>query len=186
MFKEIDVKPYCFMQPVIMIATYNEDGTSNVMNAAWGNSIDYDKFAICIAANHKTWENIIREKACSVAFATKEYVKEADYFGIVSGNQVQSKVASANMTSVECSSVHAPMIKEFKMALECQLLSYDQESEIMIFEIKKVVVEDSILTDGKIDVTKLQPICYDSGMHRYFAIGEVVGSAFKDGKKLIK
>ena len=44
--------------------------------------------------------------------------------------------------------------------------------------------DESILTDGKIDLSKLQPIMYDASFHVYRVIGEVVGNAFKDGLKI--
>ena len=181
----IKVRPYCFPQPVIMIATYNEDQSCNVMNAAWGMSVDMNKMAICISQSHKTCANILREKACSIAFATSEYVKEADYFGIVSGNQIADKLKHTKLTHSPCETVNAPMINEFKMALECSLESYDFQSEIMILEIKNVSVDDSILNDHSIDILKLDPICYDASNHQYLKLGEVVGKAFSDGKKLI-
>ena len=36
MRKNFGAKPLCFPQPVFIIGTYNEDGTPNAMNAAWG------------------------------------------------------------------------------------------------------------------------------------------------------
>ena len=34
--KDFGAKPYTYPQPVFILATYNEDGTANAMNAAWG------------------------------------------------------------------------------------------------------------------------------------------------------
>ena len=39
-------------------------------------------------------------------------------------------------------------------------------------------------TDGKIDPAKLEPITYDPVNHTYRKLGDVVGKAFSDGKKL--
>lgn len=40
--------------PVLIIATYNEDGTPDAMNAAWGNIADTNRIAIYLSAEHKT------------------------------------------------------------------------------------------------------------------------------------
>ena len=78
----------------------------------------------------------------------------------------------------------APIIRELPMALECKLVSFDEESELLIGEIVNVCAAESILTDGKIDPEKLQPITYDPVNHTYRTLGAQVGRAFLDGKTL--
>ena len=70
------------------------------------------------------------------------------------------------------------------MTLECRLISFDKESELLTGEIVNVSADERILTDGKIDPAKLQPITYDPVNHNYLTLGEKVGKAFSDGKKL--
>ena len=36
MRKDFGAKPYTYPQPVYMIATYDEEGNADLMNAAWG------------------------------------------------------------------------------------------------------------------------------------------------------
>ena len=40
--------------PVLMVATYNEDGSINVMNAAWGTMQERDTVALNLTETHKT------------------------------------------------------------------------------------------------------------------------------------
>ena len=56
----------------------------------------------------------------------------------------------------------------------------------MVGDIVNVSAEEQVLTDGKIDVSKLEPITYDPVGHKYLRLGEAVGTAFKDGQKLKK
>ena len=70
------------------------------------------------------------------------------------------------------------------MTLECRLISYDPESCHLFGEIVNVSADESILTDGKIDVMKLAPITFDPVGSAYHVIGEKVGNAFADGAKL--
>ena len=173
------------VQPAFIVGTYNEDGTPNAMNAAWGCIADADKIAIYVAHDHKTMQNILSRGAFTVSMADAAHMVEADYVGIVSGNDVPDKFAKAGLHAVKSEFVDAPLIEEFPMTLECTMLSYDTDSELLVGEIANVCAEESILNDaGRIDPAKLRPISYDSVNHDYLVLGEKVGNAFHDGAKL--
>ena len=71
------------------------------------------------------------------------------------------------------------------MTLECELVSYDTETCHMVGKIVNVSADERILTpEGKIDVSLLNPIIYDTVNKDYLTIGPKVGKAFADGKKL--
>lgn len=185
MRKSFGAKPLIYPMPVLIIATYNEDGTPNAMNAAWGCAADMDKICIFVASSHKTMENIHARKAFTVSMANAENVVPADYVGIASGNDAKDKMAKTGWHMTKSEVVDAPLIDELPMALECEMLSYDEESEMLIGKILNVCADESILgEDGKIDVRKLNPITYDSVHHAYLTLGEKVGNAFSDGKQL--
>ena len=79
----------------------------------------------------------------------------------------------------------APLIDELPMALECEVISYDEESCRLVGRIVNVSADESVLGEnGKVDVTKLQPITYDPMNHDYLVLGEKVGNAFQDGAAL--
>ena len=86
MRKKLNITEGIFPMPVLMVATYNEDGSVNVMNAAWGTMMDRDKVALNLTETHKTVKNIKARKGFTVSIADAAHVVEADYFGIVSGN----------------------------------------------------------------------------------------------------
>ena len=112
MKKNLGVKNWMFPMPVLMIGTYNEDGTPDVMNAAWGGITLEDQITICIDTGHKTWGNIAARKAFTVAFGTAETVKACDYLGIVSGNKTPDKVSKSGLTVAKSEFVDAPVINE--------------------------------------------------------------------------
>lgn len=185
MRKNLGAKSYIYPQPVLIIATYNEDGTANAMNAAWGSVSDFDKITMYISHTHKTMKNILSRKAFTVSMATADYVKEADYVGIVSGNKVNDKVTKAGWHSAKSEFVDAPIITELPLTLECRLLGYDTETEALTGEIVNTSVDESILTaQGSIDPDKLKAITFDSANHTYLVLGSKVGNAFKDGAVL--
>ncbi len=59
MRKNFGAKPQLYPQPVFIIGTYNEDGSPNAMNAAWGGITEETEITICIDDTHKTAENLV-------------------------------------------------------------------------------------------------------------------------------
>lgn len=186
MRKDLGVKTYLYPQPVLMIASYDKEGNPDCMNAAWGAISDMNKVSIALSAFHKTTKNILLTKAFTVSPATLKYAKECDYLGIASGNDVTNKLKICGLHVIKSNKVNAPLIEEFPLTLECKLLSYDKESEIMVGEIVNVTVDESILTNGKIDPDKLEAISFDPANASYLLVKGKVGNAFKDGKSFIK
>ncbi len=185
MRKDFGAKPLLYPQPVLIIGTYNADGTPNAMNAAWGGISEEAEITICIDSAHKTAENLAQRGAFTVSMATADYVAACDYVGITSGNQVPDKVARAGFHTTPSRFVDAPLIDELPMALECRVVSYDSDTCRLVGEIVNVCADECILdAEGKIDPQKLRPITYDAVHHSYLALGEKVGNAFSDGKKL--
>lgn len=177
-------QPYLFPMPVLIIGTYNEDGVPNAMNAAWGTIADMDRVAIFLA-DHKTTQNIFARRDFTVSLATADQVVPADYVGIVSANDEPAKFAKTGWTAEKSAHVDAPLFAELPVALECRMVSYDEEAELMIGEIVNVCADESVLAeDGSVDMTKLRPIAYDPMNHDYLLVTEKVGNAFEDGVEL--
>ncbi|MCQ2532692.1 MAG: flavin reductase family protein [Saccharofermentans sp.] len=174
-------KPLMYPMPVLIVGTYDENGVPDAMNAAWGIITDFDEISISMSS-HKTTDNIAKTGAFTVSMATESTVIPCDYVGIVSANDVPDKFARAGFHATKSEFVNAPLIDELPMALECKLRSF--ENGILIGEIVNVNADESVLTDGKIDPKKLKPIAYDPVNHDYLTLGEKVGKAFQDGKKL--
>ena len=185
MRKNFGAKPYCYPQPVLILAAYDAQGVPNAMNAAWGGISEVSEISMCISEEHKTTADILARGAFTVSMATAEQMVACDYVGIVSGNDVPDKFARAGFHAVRSEFVDAPLIAELPMALECRLVSYDPESCRLVGEIVNVSADESVLgEDGKIDVRKLDPITFDPVHGTYMRLGEIVGKAFADGAKL--
>ena len=182
-------KPAAWMlpQPVIIIGTYNADGTPNAMNAAWAGQWDAKEIMISLGA-HATTENLKLSPDFTVAFATEETMVAADYVGIVSGKKQPDKVARVGWTAVKAENVDAPVFTDFPMSLECRVLQKLDESEtgcFLIAEIVNIVCDERYLAeDGKPDVERMRLISYEPVHHGYLSIGQRVGNAFADGKAL--
>lgn len=185
MRKNFGAKPLSYPQPVLIIAAYDENGTPNAMNAAWGGISEMNEISMCLSAGHKTVKNILKRKAFTVSMADAAHVIACDYVGIVSGNQVEDKFAKAGFHATKSEFVDAPLIDELSVALECRLKEYNPETCILRGEIVNVSVDERALDEqGKVDPAKVDPICFDPFNNTYLKIGEKVGNAFADGKLL--
>lgn len=183
MKKNLGAAPLLFPQPVLIIATYDENEKANAMNAAWGGIVGKDKIIINLSS-HKTTDNIIKRKAFTVSIGDKEHMIACDYVGIVSANKEPNKMEKAGFTTTKSKNVDAPVINELPMALECELLNIIEE-DMYLAKIVNVVADESILSkEGKITLSKFFPITYDSSESGYYTLGERIGTAFKDGEKL--
>lgn len=184
MRKNFGAKPWFYPLPVLIIGTYDENGTPDAMNAAWGGLYDSDKVVLCLSAGHKTTANLLRKGAFTVSFADAAHVVEADFVGMVSANQVPDKLAKAGLHTRKSETVDAPIIDEFPMTLECKFLRATEEGNI-IGQIVNICADERILgEDGKIDPDKFQPISFEPVHNTYRKLGDVVGNAFRDGGKL--
>lgn len=175
-----------FPMPVLLISTFNEDGTVDVMNAAWGTMLDRDMVALNLAETHKTVRNIKERGGFVIHIADAKHVVEADWFGVVSGNKEPEKFSKSGMTFVKSELVDAPIINELPIAMECKFIEY-QSNDTGIGVIGKVLrtsVEEINLKDGKVDIDSLEAIAFDPYTHGYYKVGGRVGDAFKDGLKL--
>ena len=82
MRKNFGAKPWTYPQPVFIVATYDEAGHPDAMNAAWG-GIDYDdQLNLCLSAEHKTVKNLLASRAFTVSMGTADQLTACDYVGI--------------------------------------------------------------------------------------------------------
>lgn len=185
MRKNFGAKPICYPQPVFIIATYDENGKPNAMNAAWGGISNDTQLSICLGSDHKTTQNILAAGAYTVSMATASQAAACDYVGIVSGCKEPDKFAKAGFHATKAEHVNAPLIDELPMALECRLISYDPETCRLVGEIVNVCADESVLGEnGKIDPDKLEPITFDPVNNTYRKLGPVAARAFHDGMQL--
>ena len=182
MRKNMGAKALTYPQPVFIVATYDENGAPNAMNAAWGGISEEKEVSICIDDSHKTAENFLVRKAFTVSMGEAAYMTACDYVGIASAYEEPDKFEKAGVHAVKSEFVDAPLIEELSVALECRMISYNQESCRLVGEIVNVSVDERVLDEnGKVDIAKVDPITFDPFNLTYHRIGEKVGNAFQDG-----
>lgn len=184
MKKEIKRAPGIFPMPVLMIGTYNEDGTVDVMNAAWGMAQSMSHLKLCLTESHKTVKNMKRTMACTVALGTKDLMTESDYLGIVSANNVTNKFEKTGLHSTKSEKVDAPVIEEYPICMECKVIGFEEDGTLV--EVVNVLAEEKYINeDGTLKLDEIGIIAYDPYGHGYYEIGSKVGNAFQEGKKLL-
>lgn len=186
MRKKLSLTEGIFPMPVLLIATYNNDGSIDVMNAAWGTMLSRDYVALNLSETHKTVKNIKETGAFTISIADAAHVTQADYFGVVSGNSEPHKFEKSGLTAVKSDIINAPVINEFPLCLECEFVEYQDDTYGIgvIGKVVNVTADENVFTDGKVDISLVNAIAFDPYTHGYYRVNERVGEAFKDGLKI--
>ena len=188
MKKSFGPRTLAFPTPVWVVGTYDANDKPNAMTAAWGSICCSKPPCIAVSLRKATYSygNIVARQAFTISVPSEVHVKEADYFGIASGRDV-NKFAQARLTPVASTVVDAPYVAEFPLVLECKLL---HTIEIglhtqFIGEILDVKAEESVLGEkGLPDIEKVKPIIFGPEIRTYHGIGPYLGKAFSIGREL--
>jgi len=174
--------------PVWVVGTYDREGRPNAMTAAWA-GICCSK-PPCVYASLRratyTYSGIMERKAFTVSIPSEAHVKEADYFGIASGRDLD-KFAATGLTPVKSDLVDAPYVKEFPVIIECRLVKTVEiglHTEF-IGEIVDVKADAGVLDgNGNLDIDKVRPIVWNTSGGTYHGGGEPKGQAFSIGREI--
>ena len=189
MLKDLGVKPYLFPMPVLMISTYGEDGSVDVMNMAWGGICAENMVALNIDEDHKTAENLKKRGAFTLSIADTPHLEAADFFGIASGNTMADKFERSGLHAVKSDKVDAPIVEEFPITLECKVAELQNTAYgfRVLGEIVNVLADEKVMDEkGNVDPTNLNAFVFDQFQNGYYAIGEKVGQAWDTGAGLMK
>ena len=184
---DLGVKPYLFPMPVLLVATYCDDGSVNVMNMAWSQICARNMVSLKINERHKTSENLKQRRAFTLSLADEAHLEAADFFGIVSGRKMPDKFARSGLTAVKSEKVDAPIIQELPLTLECRVVKDEMTpyGHMILGEIVGVLAEPSVLDEsGNVDPKKLRAVVYDQMQSGYYAVGEKIGQAWRLGAGL--
>ena len=113
---------------------------------------------------------------------------EADYLGVESGYNAD-KLKNVGFTTTEARTVHAPVIDQLLLSLECEVVhAVTIGSHMQITgEVKNILADESILNEkGRILLDRLRPIIYDEEQVQYLALGKKAADAFRPGMEMKK
>jgi len=185
MKKSIGARSLVYPTPVFVVGTYDQSGNPNVMAAAWGGICCSSPPCIAVSLRRATYThgNIMEKRAFSISIPPEAYVKETDYFGIVSG-RTENKFSRSGLTPVKSEVVDAPYVGEFPFILECKLLHTIELGlhTQFIGEIMDIKIdEDATGEKGFPDIEKIRPIIFAPGLQTYYGVGKRLGHAFSIG-----
>ena len=188
MKKDLGIVQAVFPMPVLMVASYDENGVPDVMNAAWGMISKPDQITLYLSEPHKTVKNIRFSKAFTVSLADEAHVAEADFFGMASGNNMPDKFEKSGLTQTKSSRVNAPVVEEFPLAIECELqeIIETEHSHAIVGKIVNVMADENVLDEeGKVNPAKLNAVIFDNFRSGYYKVGDKVAQAWDVGKKFM-
>jgi flavin reductase (DIM6/NTAB) family NADH-FMN oxidoreductase RutF len=186
MNKSLGAKTLIYPAPVLVVGTYDKAGKPNVMTASWGGICCSQPPCVAVSLRKATYSyaSILERKAFTISIPSEKHVKEADYFGLVSGRSID-KFAATKLTAVRSKLVDAPYVKEFPLVLECKLVHVVELGLHTQFvgEVMDAKIDEDIVGDGgAIDVKKLKPLVFMPDTQDYYGIGNYVGKVFSAGK----
>ena len=190
--KELKLHAVVSPTETVIVSAYDENGKAEACTLAFYMVSSHIPPCVTIAINatqrRKTLAAMLHNKAFVLGIPGIDQVKEADYFGVESGYNTD-KLANIGYSASEAKTVHAPVINELRLSLECEIVhtvtvgSHTQVTG----EVKRIIADENILTDkDRIDLSKLKPIIYDEEQVQYMSVGNKVADAFRTGMELKK
>jgi len=176
-----------YPMPTLLVGA-NVDGKPNFMAVAWGNIANAEPpmASVAIRTSRHTRSGIEQNKTFSINIPSADLVREADYCGVASGAK-EDKVKSCQFTVFYGKLGSAPMIEQCPINLECSVVhSLKLGSHILyVGRIEEVHASSDCLTDGKIDLDKVNPLAYvREPSQQYHTMGEFQGKAFSIGLEI--
>jgi len=186
MKKSLGAKTLLYPAPVLVVGSYDKAGKANMMTVSWAGICCSQPPCIAVALRKETYSyaNLMERKAFTVSIPSEDYVKEADFFGLVSGRSTD-KLAATKLTAVRSKLVEAPYIKEFPLVLECKVVDIAEIGMHTQFvgEVLDAKAEESVLGQGgAIDIRKLRPLVFTPDTQEYYGIGGFIAKVFSAGK----
>ena len=84
--------------------------------------------------------------------------------------------------------VDAPVINELPLCMECEFVEYQDDTYGVGItgRVVNVTADEKVMSGGKVDISLVNAIAFDSYTHGYYLVKQRVGEAFSDGLKLKK
>ena len=185
--KELKLRAVVSPTQTVVVSAYDETGKAEACTLAFYMVSSHVPPCVTIAINatqqRKTLAAMRQANAFVLGFPSVDQVREADYLGVESGYRAD-KLAYVGFTTSEAQTVHAPIVNELPLSLECEIVhTVTVGSHMQVTgEVKRILADEAILTENdRVDLGKLKPIVYDEEQLRYLSVGEKISDAFKPG-----
>jgi len=188
MKRSLGAKTLVYPAPAWIVGSYDARGKPNGMTAAWGGLCCSDPPCVAVSLRKATYSygNLVARKAFTVNVPSQSQVRQADYFGLVSG-RTTDKFAATGLTAVRSDLVDAPYVQQCPLVLECKIVHVFELGLHTQFvgQIVDVKADESVLdAAGKPDILKVLPLVFSPGNQVYYGVGVSLGHAFAVGKEV--
>jgi len=188
MKRSIGAKTVLYPTPVLVVGTYDAQDRPNATTAAWG-GICCSKppcLSVSFRAATMAHSNIMARGAFTVSIPSDGYVREVDYFGLVSGRDAD-KFEATGLTPVHSAIVDAPYVGEFPLVLECRVLHVHELGlhTQFIGEIVDVKVEGECFDEaGELDAGRVASFFYAPQDGNYYGKAVRIAKAHSVGRDI--
>jgi flavin reductase (DIM6/NTAB) family NADH-FMN oxidoreductase RutF len=185
MLQKIGTQNILYPMPVTLIGAlvHGRVNFINIAHVGILNAAAPHLISLGMARSHYTNQGIHENKTFSVNLPSQAMVVEADYIGLVSGKQVDK----SGVFETFFGELHtAPLIRNCPVAMECRLhhVVDTPTHELFIGEVAATYADPAVLTNGKVDLAKVQPLLFDMSTRHYWALGQPVAKCWDVGKQL--
>jgi flavin reductase (DIM6/NTAB) family NADH-FMN oxidoreductase RutF len=182
MKKQIGVVNALYPTPTVLVGA-TVDGRPNFITIAYVGIMTHTHISLGMGKPHHTNGGIKENKTFSVCLPSEDLVVKTDYCGIMSGKRTD-KAPLFDIFYGELKT--APMIQQCKVCMECRLDRIVDFSthDVFVGEIVQTYADESVLSDGKVDVSKLKPLLFDMGSRKYWSLGNEIAKCWDIGKQL--
>jgi flavin reductase (DIM6/NTAB) family NADH-FMN oxidoreductase RutF len=181
---ELGAKNCLYPLPTVLVGTLVK-GKPNYTTIAHVGIMDMESVSLGMNKIHFSNQGIRENKTFSINIPSAALVKEVDWCGLVSGKTTnKAELFQTFFGKLET----APMIQECSVNMECELVqTVDFPShDVFIGKVANTYADESVLTNGAVDLGKLQPILFAMNDQSYYGIGKKIGKAWNIGKQLKK
>ena len=179
---EIVCKNCLYPLPTTLVGA-NVNGKPNFITIAHVGIVNPKAITLGINKIHYTNAGIKENNTFSVNIPSSGLVKETDYCGLVSGKTTDKsqlfKIFYGKLKT-------APMIEECPVTMECQLVKIVDfpNHDLFVGEVIATYCDEAVISDGEVDMSKVQPILFVMHDNGYYGLGEKFAKAWDVGKEL--
>jgi flavin reductase (DIM6/NTAB) family NADH-FMN oxidoreductase RutF len=175
--------------PAFLVGVYDEEGKPGGMIAAWGGVCCSEPPCISVAVQKARYSfgGIVARKAFTVNVPSEAQAAEADYFGIFSGRD-GDKFAATGLTPRRGDIADAPLVEEFPISFECEVVHSAELGSHVLFVgkvVKTWAFEEHLDERGQPDPLKVRPLVFAPQFGMYYGLrDEPVARAFSVGRTI--
>lgn len=157
--------------PIVVVGAM-VDGKPNWTEVAHSGIVGMDRIMVSMVKAHHTNKGIRETGKVSVCLVDEGMLREADIAGVLTGN----KDDKSGIMPWHPGTSGAPIPDRAPVVMECEVYQNVETEgfDNFILDIRATWVQEELLTDGKIDSSKVGAVLFDGPTYSYVRIGETI------------